>query len=422
MITGVVPVQPEDTTITGTVLAQTEDPTITGTVPAQPEDLMITGSVPAQPEDPTKTAVVPAQPEAGNDEPPTTMTPAQPSGLGDDPLTTAMLGTGRSVSGTVPPTPPPASRAEDSPPLQISSRPVSPLADPLTTMSVAAAATAQSDRSRTRRAVLLVAAAAAVVIVAAVGIYFVIGRSSGGGSSAGAAAPVNHAARKMVRKKSVDMTFYVSVASTGSSTPAGSAGLTGNGSFDLSLDSGNLTLTASGPGSPGTEQMVFIGSTVYVSFSDVGTLVPGKSWISADTSELASTSTVVGSGASSFEQLIGNPAAVVQQLKSSGLTVTSLGGSTFDGTPVQGYRVDVSKATIDGPAGVSAGVHGSETVYVTSKKLLRAIVVPITVEDSGTSFHESLTIAFSNYGTPVNVASPPPTQVVSYAEFQTAQK
>ncbi len=376
------------------------DPMITGVVPAQappqPDDPMITGVVPAQsrpqPDDPMITGIVPAAPTGSTPRPPTEA-PA-PAG-------------GRTVSGSVPPTPPPAAKvADESPLMQISSRPVNPLSDPLTTMNIAPA----KDRPSRRRWILLAGAAVVVLVVVAVGAYLAFGASS---SSAGGSAQVAKAAHHILHKKSVDVSLTVKVVSTGSSD------LTGSGAFDLASDSGTMTMTPVDGGSRGTEQMLFVGQTVYVSFSNVSVLEPGKRWISADVTELGSASSAIGSDASSIVKILGNPAASVQQLESSGLTVTSLGSSTYDGTPVQGYRVVLNGSAVDG---VSAGSHSSETIYVTSKHhLLVAIVVPVTVDTSGGPFPETLTLSFTNYGTPVSVATPAPSEVVSLGQYESIQ-
>ncbi len=392
----------------GTVGAPPDDPMITGVVPAQADDRMITGIVPAQPDATT------AEPTTA--EPPTGTTPVQPSAPPTPRAPTAPA-EGRTVSGSVPPTPPPAAKAETSPPMKISSRPVSPLADPLTTMTVAAAAEAKADRTDHQRWMLVAAALVAVLVVVVVAAYFAFGANS----SAGANKQVASAARHTLQKQSAVVTFTVNVASTGSSGSSGSTTLTGSGELDLTSDSGDMTLTPVGGGSQGTEQMLFIKKTVYVSFSGVSTLEPGKRWISADPTQLGSATSAIGSGTSGFVQLLGNPAASVQQLESSGVTVTSLGASTFEGTPVQGYRVGLSGSANNATDGVSAGSHASETLYVTPNHLVRAIVVPVTVDGNGATYSETLTMVFTNYGTPVSVTTPPASEVVSFTQYESIQ-
>ncbi len=391
---------------TGIPGAPPDDPMITGVVPAQADDLMITGLVPAQSEAPTA-------------EPPTGTTSAQPSA---PPTPTAPVGR-RTVSGSVPPTPPPAARDETSPPVKISSRPVSPLSDPLTTMTVAAAAEAKGDRTAHQRSLVVVAAVVVVLVVVAAGAYLIFGDSS----SSGASNQVTNAAHYTLQKHSVDVSFSVTAVSSGPLTTSGSSGssgssaLTGSGSLDLTSDSGNMTLTPVGGGSQGTEQVLFIGKTFYVSFSGVSVLEPGKRWISADHTELASATSAVGSGTSTFVQVVGNPAASVQQLESSGLGVTSLGASTYEGTAVRGYKVVLNGSADGATNGVSVGSHGSETVYVTSSHLVRAIVVPVTVDVNGASFSETLAMVFTNYGTPISVTTPPASEVVSFSQYESIQ-
>jgi hypothetical protein len=261
--------------------------------------------------------------------------------------------------------------------------------------------------------VLLVGAVVVVLVVVAVGAYLAFGANS----KAGASEQVSNAARHTLHKKSVNLSFSMKVATPGATTAAGSSGFSGTGAFDFASGSGTISLTAVGGGSQGTEQLVFVGKTVYVSFPGVSVFEPGKSWISADSTQLGSVSLGIGSGASAFEQLLANPAASVHELQSSGLAVTALGASTYDGTPVQGYRVVLTRSATHGVA----GAQGSEILYITSKHLLRAIVVPVTVTAPGGAFTETFTMAFSNYGAPVTATPPPVTQVVSFTQYESIQ-
>jgi hypothetical protein len=296
---------------------------------------------------------------------------------------------------------PAAAKTEEPPNLKISSRPVSPLADPLTTMSVAAAADAKPDRSGTRRVVLLVGAAV-VLIAVAVGAYALTSGSSKAGGSDAFSKAVGHT----LHHKSVQMTFSLNVGPGGSSASAGSSGLAGTGAFEFSSKSGIVSISSA---SAGSEQMLFIGDTVYFSYAGVRELEPGKTWISTDPGELASAS-AFASGASTLVQILGNPATTVHALRAPGVSVTSLGSSTYDGKPVHAYRVVLS-----------SGAAKTETVYVGSDNLLQAIVVPVSVEASGTTFHETLTVSFANYGIKVAVAPPLASSVVSFTQFEAVQ-
>ncbi|HTU99118.1 MAG TPA: hypothetical protein VMF13_01160, partial [Luteitalea sp.] len=88
------------------------------------------------------------------------------------------------------------------------------------------------------------------------------------------------------------------------------------------------------------------------------------------------------------------------------------------GTPVTAYHAVLTKTAA---SGLDGSVQGSETLYITSDNLLRAIVVPVSVRTGGTTFKESITIVFSNYGAPVTVNAPPASEVVTYAQFEAAQ-
>ena len=62
--------------------------------------------------------------------------------------------------------------------------------------------------------------------------------------------------------------------------------------------------------------------------------------------------------------MVGNPAALLRQLKGSGSTVVSLGASTFDGVSVQGYTVTLPSSVLNRNADHVPASHTTETVYV----------------------------------------------------------
>ena len=143
------------------------------------------------------------------------------------------------------------------------------------------------------------------------------------------------------------------------------------------------------PAQDAASQLVFVGPTVYVYLGpSLSALVPGKTWIAATPTQLGSSGSSLSTGISAFEQLIGNPATLVTQLHGGGVRFTSLGASTFDGAPVQGYLVKLppseSGAAAASPSGTTvAGAHTGERLYVSSKGLVKAIVVPVLVGANG---------------------------------------
>ena len=280
---------------------------------------------------------------------------------------------------------------------------------------------------------LLVAVVAAIVVLAAVGVFFIVSGgggsdgSGGGGGGGGTASAtgVAGAVEKTLHAGTAEAAVDVKV-----STASGSALqqiLSGSGGFELNSGAGTMVLDVPGvPAQEAASQLVFVGPTVYVSLGpSLSALVPGKTWVAATPAQLGASGSGLSPGISAFEQLIGNPATLVTQLHGSGVRFTSLGASTFDGTPVQGYLVKIppsgSGTAAASPSGTTAaGAHTGERLYVSSKGYVKAIVVPVVVGTNGQNFHESINIVFTRYGHAVTVTPPPAAQVATLAQFQAA--
>ena len=333
------------------------------------------------------------------------------------------------------PAPPTASGA----PAVEGARPV-----PLGVITASGAPTAAKGRGGLGGRRGLIVAVVAVVVLFGAGVGFILaggnggnggsggnsgnsGNSggSGGGGATASAVGVTGAVKKTLHAGTVEAAVLVTVSSAGGSSLQQI--LSGTGAFQLEDDTGTMSLNV--PGAPTAEastQMVFVGSTVYVYLgAQLSALVPGKTWISATPAELGSPSSGLTSGISAFEQLLGNPVALVQQLNAGSTRFTALGVSTLDGTRVQGYLVKLSP-TASSSAGTSslgtatAGTHAAENLYVASNGQVKAIVIPVEVSSNGETFRESIHIVFSHYGHPVTVTPPPPSEVATLAQYQAA--
>ena len=123
----------------------------------------------------------------------------------------------------------------------------------------------------------------------------------------------------------------------------------------------------------------------------------------------------------SFVQTVGNPLGLLRQLKTGGATIVSLGSSTFDGTPVQGYKVTLSSKALKKSAGLVPATHTTETVYVAkSGGQIKSIVIPTTTTSGGQLVNQTTTAVFSDYGTPVTVTVPPASETVTLAQYHAA--
>jgi outer membrane lipoprotein-sorting protein len=261
-------------------------------------------------------------------------------------------------------------------------------------------------RDRRGRNVMLGVAAAALLLVAG-GVSAAV--VLGGSGNASAEEAVANAATQ-TNAQSADMSMSINMSFLGMQE-----NLTANGAFDFAHKLGTMTMTIPVNGTQYTEQEILDGSTVYVNTSGLGSgLAPSKPWVSENVGQL-------GNSASGLGTL--DPTALLQQLQSTGGTVTSLGATTYDGTAVTEYSATLPSSAMMGaigklPSSLQKGVSGLNlpdmhmNVYVTQDGLLKALAVPTyAVSFAGQSLSIGMTMVLSNYGTTVNVTPPPADQV-----------
>ena len=275
-----------------------------------------------------------------------------------------------------------------------------------------------SDATPTRRPKRrLVALLAAVVVAAAVGSVVAIVT---GGKSAEAA--VIDSVNSTMADRTADLTVNLSA-----HTPSGTVTGTGSGAIDFSRNALQLQLNAGEANQQIQMQMVYAGGSIYENIPGIDEIVPGKTWVSFDLSSLGASANQ-GPGALGTGN---NPAAMLRLLAQQGNTVVALGSSTVDGVSVQGYSVTLNSAAIKAqlanaklPSWMTSAlkdvdIHETNLkVYVDGSGFLRRMGLGITenVASAGaTTVDESLD--FSNYGTAVNVSTPPSDQTVGLQQF-----
>jgi hypothetical protein len=124
--------------------------------------------------------------------------------------------------------------------------------------------------------------------------------------------------------------------------------------------------------------------------------------------------------------LVVSPTTLLQQLQAKGVTATAGHSSIYQGTPVEEYNVTLSQQAINaGLRGLPSSLHGAvttahapEQVFLTTNGLVRAISVPITVENNGARASGHVVVGFTSWGEVVEIVAPPPNQVVSWAQFK----
>jgi Protein of unknown function (DUF2510) len=277
-------------------------------------------------------------------------------------------------------------------------------------------------RMRRRTAVKVLSVVMAMVIVG-VGAFLLFGR----GKSADAA--VSDAVSSALASKTADLDV------TGSGGAAGATiAISGTGAIDFGQNALQTSLKISGGPTQITEQTVYLNKTIYLNLgNEIGQVLPGKSWLSLDVSQLTqgNADTSLGGAGS-----LGNdPAAALRVLAQNGNTATDLGPSTINGVNVEGYAVTISPAAIKAelananlPAWLQQAAKSVSNpnigykVYVDGSDQLARLTTDLSETVSALTVHEAITMDFTNYGTAVNITAPPSGQVATFQSFlQAAQ-
>jgi hypothetical protein len=279
--------------------------------------------------------------------------------------------------------------------------------------------------ARRRRTGALVAGA--VVVVAAVGIA--VGTSPGSrpapsstkvaGRSPGSA--VLTAIDSTLGARTADLYLSVHLTVPG----AGQVTADGDGQIDFADNASTVTVVYRGMSELGGMSMteLYAGGSGYLSMSELGAIVPGKTWIALPV------------GGSSVAPGASDPATMFQVLRSQGAQVTPLGASQVDGAAVDGYHVVIGPAAVakrlsqsDLPAGLAeaaTSMFGSGgitmDVYVNSSNdMVQRVATQLSLTVAGRTVSGQAVEDTSNFGTPVSITPPPADQVASFQQFEQA--
>jgi len=251
-------------------------------------------------------------------------------------------------------------------------------------------------------------------------VYALAEKGSGAGDNNAA---LQSAVATTVHSKTADIAMSVTI-----SLGAGPGlKIEGNGATDLVKHATNLTMSLNVEGQTLAERVVIAGSTGYVNLGpEVGTVVPGKSWVSEDEGSPTTGASSVGSGG-----IFSDPSTLIAVLDTEGTSVRALGPSTVVGTPVTGYSIHL------GPAGIAKTIR-SETipksarsavasahfhsldyrVFVDGTNHLRQVRAEGSFAAEGIQAKASSTVDFSDFGTSVTITPPSPNQVVPIEQFE----
>jgi hypothetical protein len=290
-----------------------------------------------------------------------------------------------------------------------------PLAAPVEVEPEAAPPRATSPDPRPRALLVL---AVVVVLIGAVGIVYDAVEGNGPDPNSALESAVVHSTN--AKTAGVAMSLSLGVAGAHES-------IEGNGTANFRTDASNMTMTYDVGGRSLVERVIVDGPVGYFNVGPlVGEVAPGKSWVSMDLSTGASGPNGVAGGG-----ILSDPNTMVDVLRAGGTTVTMLGSSTVDGSPVQGYAIHLS------PAGIQETISSEQVppslkaqmsqahfdrldyeVYIDGANYLKEIRTVGSFGAGGLGATVTSTMHFSNYGIPVRVVPPPADEVIPFSEFQ----
>jgi hypothetical protein len=281
-----------------------------------------------------------------------------------------------------------------------------------------------ASQRRTRRR--LIASGAAVVIIAAAvaGVAASGGRSAPGSGMAPADFVVS-STQTTLAQRTADVTFSGNVSADGKDIP-----INGTGQVDFDTNAFTATMSESvASTSIAIRELIasgqfFMGMTI--DGQDMSTVTGGAHWVGISLPDQASSSSL---GATNVD-----PIGQLKALEQKGVTVTSLGTKTIDGTTVSGYSVTPSHQEIENniqqeiQQNQMSAAQGQQLLQ--SSNLISSFTTEVWIDGSGlirqedanigggsAGINAKVTMSFQNYGTPVSIATPAPNDVIPFTQF-----
>jgi hypothetical protein len=281
-----------------------------------------------------------------------------------------------------------------------------------------------ASKRKTRR--ILIASGAAVVIIAAgVGGVIASSRSGAPGSGMAPAAFVVSSTQSTLAQRTADVTFGGSVSADGQDVP-----VNGTGQVDFDTNTFSATLSENVASTSIAVRELIASGQFYLGMTidgqDMSQFTGGAHWASLSLPDQAGSSSL---GATNVD-----PIGQLKSLEQKGATVTSLGTKTIDGTTVSGYSVTPSHQEIEN--NIQQEIQQNQMSAAQGQQLLQGsnligtFTSDVWIDGSGLIRQEDtnvsggsagvnakVTVSFQNYGTPVNIATPAPSDVVPYSQF-----
>jgi hypothetical protein len=205
------------------------------------------------------------------------------------------------------------------------------------------------------------------------------------------------------------------------------AEVTGSGDVNFTQNAMQLRATVTAGSQTESFAYVYLGNVIYVDVPDIDQLLPGKSWVSIDLSQLLQAAGSDGS----IGSLGSNPVSMLHMLAAQGNTIVPTGTSTVDGTTVEGYAITFDPSIINAdlndaslPAwmrqvvqhGVSLDRLASE-VYIDGSGSLRRNTTSVSETVGSTTMTVHSQADYSNFGETIAISAPPAGEVASFEQL-----
>jgi len=230
--------------------------------------------------------------------------------------------------------------------------------------------------------------------------------------------PVAAAASKTAGSKSFKVDFRAAIDVQGMTISFG-----GSGAEDLSARKASMSFDLSdlpGLGSGGTMDVVFADGVMYMRMPSMAKALPaGKEWVKADVSKLGG-----ASGSSNLDLFSGaDPAKALDQLRAAG-DVEKVGEDTVQGETMTHYHAVIDPANAQSltagqrkrvqKALAGMGVRVPTDVWVDDAGRLRRMQIDMTFGQGLQNAHMTMTMDYSDFGSPVTVETPPADKVADF--------
>lgn len=278
---------------------------------------------------------------------------------------------------------------------------------------------------RRKKKVLIVAGATVVLAAGVVGGVLASGKSGPPGAGMAPAAFVTSSTQTTLAQRTADITYSGSITADGQDVP-----LTGSGQIDFDTNTFSANLAESAPSDTIAVRELIASGQFYMGMTingqDMSTLTGGAHWVSIAVPDQSSSS---GLGAANVD-----PIAQLKILEQKGATVTSLGTNVVDGITVSGFAVTQSRQEMENI--IQQEIQQNQIpateaqAMLQGPNLLGTFTTDVWIDGSGLIRQENVNIAggsagmtasakvtFQNYGTPVEIAAPAPSDVIPFTQF-----